>query len=62
MLVRAIEKGYGGLPGQHAIREPGDVFEVEDGAKATWFQPAEPPRKEGGKPNHGKQTGDTLVG
>ena len=37
MKVRAIKQGfYGG-----ARRRVGDVFEAEDGAKASWFEPAE---------------------
>jgi hypothetical protein len=33
MKVRALQKGYHGV-----LREPGDVFEVEDGAKSKWFE------------------------
>ena len=37
MKVRAIKQGfYGG-----ARRRVGDVFEAEDGAKASWFEPVE---------------------
>ena len=37
MKVRAIKQGfYGG-----ARRRVGDVFEAEDGAKASWFEPTE---------------------
>ncbi len=37
MKVRAMKQGfYGG-----ARRRVGDVFEAEDGAKASWFEPAE---------------------
>ena len=37
MQVRAIKQGfYGG-----ARRRVGDVFEAEDGAKASWFAPVE---------------------
>lgn len=37
MRVRAITMGfYGG-----ARRRPGDVFEVPDGTKGTWFKPAD---------------------
>lgn len=57
MLVRATAVGYAGKNG-HALRQPGDVFEVEDGAKATWFEPVEEPK--GSKPK-GKPGGDNLV-
>ena len=44
MKVRAMKQGfYGG-----ARRRVGDVFEAEDGAKASWFEPAE--AAEAGKP------------
>ena len=37
MKVRAMKQGfYGG-----ARRRVGDVFEAADGAKASWFEPAE---------------------
>lgn len=37
MKVRAMKQGfYGG-----ARRRVGDVFKAEDGAKASWFEPAE---------------------
>lgn len=36
MQVIATARGYLG-----AIREPGDVFEVEDGLTASWFTPVE---------------------
>lgn len=37
MKVRAMKQGfYGG-----ARRRVGDVFEAEDGAKASWFEPVE---------------------
>lgn len=64
MLVRAIEMGYAGKDG-HAIRHPGDVFEIEDEiAKVslakkggTWFEPVE-----SDKPKRpGKAEVDTLV-
>ncbi|WP_156173927.1 MULTISPECIES: hypothetical protein [Cupriavidus] len=45
MLVRATAQGYAGKDG-HQLREPGDVFEVEDGAKATWFVPVEKDEKQ----------------
>lgn len=34
MKVTATAKGYMG-----SIREPGDVFEVADGLKGSWFTP-----------------------
>lgn len=40
MRVIAIAQGYGGKD-KHAIREPGDVFEVPEGSKASWFKPVE---------------------
>jgi hypothetical protein len=36
MEVIATARGYLG-----AIREPGDVFEVEDGLTGSWFKPTE---------------------
>lgn len=36
MQVIATARGYHG-----SLREPGDTFEVPDGAKATWFAPVE---------------------
>lgn len=36
MKVRAIKQGFYG-----SLRRVGDVFEAEDGAKASWFEPAE---------------------
>lgn len=50
MRVIAIEKGYGGKPGNHQIREPGDEFEVEDGAHDVWYKPvnAKPTNKPAG--------------
>lgn len=54
MRVIATAEGYGGK-GRHQTRKPGDVFEVEDGAKATWFKPvdeeeAAPRSRKGSKP------------
>lgn len=59
MLVRAKAAGYAGKGG-HALRQPGDVFEVEDeSAKVslakpggTWFEPVEEKKDE--KPSGGK--------
>lgn len=44
MKVIATARGYYGH-----LREPGDVFDVEDGSKATWFKP--PTKKEAEKAN-----------
>lgn len=45
MQVRALKTGYFG-----ALRKEGDVFDVPDGAQASWFvpvetEPAEKPKK-----------------
>lgn len=58
MLVRAIQQGYAGKGG-HQLREPGDVFEIEDEVAkvslakpgGTWFEPveADKPQRPGGK-------------
>lgn len=40
MRVIAIAQGYGGKD-KHAIREPGEQFEVPDGAKASWYEPVD---------------------
>lgn len=40
MKVIATALGYGGKDG-HQLRQPGEVFEVADGEKATWFEPVE---------------------
>lgn len=37
MKVKAVKPGFFGK-----LREPGDEFEVPEGAKATWFKPIEP--------------------
>lgn len=37
MKVRALQPGYAGKDG-HQYRNPGDVFEVEDGAEAPWYE------------------------
>lgn len=57
MKVRATALGYAGKDG-HALRQPGDVFEIDDAqAKqslsrpgGTWFEPVEEPKKEEKKP------------
>jgi hypothetical protein len=45
MKVVATAKGYLG-----SIREPGDVFEVADGAKGSWFTPLPEEPKAADKP------------
>lgn len=42
MKVTATKQGYFGK-----LREPGDVFEVPEGEKASWFEPVpvEEPKK-----------------
>lgn len=65
MLVRALQVGYAGKGG-HALREPGDVFEIDDEqAKVslakpggTWFEAVEEPKREGRK---ARGEGDALV-
>ena len=60
MRVIATATGYGGKDG-HQLREPGDVFEIEDEVAkvslarsgGTWFKPVEdekPGRGQGNKP------------
>lgn len=38
MKVKATELGYGGLP-RHQLRQPGEVFDVRDGSKDSWYEP-----------------------
>ena len=38
MNVKAIDRGYGGV-GTHSIRELGDIFDMPEGAKGSWFVP-----------------------
>lgn len=40
MKVIATAVGYAGKDG-HQLRQPGDVFEVPEGSKASWFKPVE---------------------
>ncbi|OZI58711.1 hypothetical protein [Bordetella genomosp. 1] len=64
MLVRATKQGYGGKNGQHQLREEGDVFEVEDGAKGSWFEPVEKSDdsgNRGGSNRRGRQSDDALA-
>lgn len=35
--VRALERGYDNV----AVREPGDEFEMPEGASGPWFEPVE---------------------
>ncbi len=49
MKVIAIKKGYFGK-----LREPGDVFDVPDKSKASWFEPANGKK---GKPEADKEPG-----
>jgi len=66
MQVRALQLGYGGLAGQHALRQPGEVFEMDDAIakvslarkEGTWFEQVD--GKKGGKPAD-KQEGEQLV-
>lgn len=44
MKVKATKQGYLGK-----IREAGDVFEVPDGLKASWFKPVEKAEAEAAK-------------
>lgn len=53
MKVEAIKTGFHGK-----LREPGDVFEVPDGSKATWFTPVE----KTGKPSGGRQAPKEQAG
>jgi hypothetical protein len=51
MKVIATATGYDGI----VVREPGEVFEIKDGKKGSWFKPAEEleasvPRGKGKKP------------
>lgn len=41
MKVRAKERGV-----YQTLREPGDVFEVADGAAASWFEPVAQPMED----------------
>lgn len=44
MEVRATKPGFYGQ-----YRNEGDVFEVADGSKASWFEPTKAPAKDGAK-------------
>lgn len=47
MEVRAIERGFFGK-----LREPGDVFDVPDGATASWWEEAEGGEESPPEPKH----------
>ena len=48
MKVRALQPCYAGKDG-HQYRNPGDIFEVEDGAEAACYEPVDKkPGKKGG--------------
>lgn len=59
MEVIATKVGYYGK-----LREPGDTFEVPEGATASWFEPTQKPdvvtQKAASKPT-GKKRVDDLV-
>lgn len=64
MKVIATAVGYAGKDG-HQLRQPGDVFEVPDGSKATWFKSVEDDeqgdRPRGNRKADGKQAGHDLT-
>lgn len=62
MRVIAIAQGYGGKD-KHALREPGDQFEVPDGDTASWYEPIEEsePTPAGGKKGSRQQSGHDLA-
>ncbi len=45
MKVRAIARGFYNSD----LKEPGEVFDAKDGAKASWFEPVRKPRKKAKK-------------
>lgn len=49
MEVIATAKGYHG-----SLREPGESFDVPDGTKGSWFQPAEAPEPKPAPKGKGK--------
>lgn len=59
MRVIATERGYFGV-----LREPGDVFDVPERSKATWFEPvkAEPKGKSKDTPSEDKPADDEPKG
>ena len=57
MKVIATKPGYHGK-----LREPGDIFDVADGSKASWFEPVEKKaeaKKATNKADADKQDSDT---
>ncbi|WP_088158076.1 hypothetical protein [Achromobacter xylosoxidans] len=60
MRVIAIAQGYGGKE-KHAIREPGEQFEVPDGVKASWYEPVEEEAAPAGNKKGGKPSGHDLA-
>jgi hypothetical protein len=57
MKVIATRLGYFGK-----LREAGDVFEVPDGTKASWFQPVEPKVQSKGSKKPEAQAVEGLAG
>lgn len=60
MRVIAIAQGYGGKD-KHAIREPGEQFEVPDGAKASWYEPVDEPKTTPAGNKKNQQTSHDLA-
>lgn len=58
MLVRATGVGYGGKDG-HALRQPGETFEMPDGAKGSWFEPVD--SKKGRQSREGSTENEQLA-
>ena len=57
MQVRATKKGYHIGP-----RNPGELFEVPNGSKASWFEPVERKKTKGEDKEESKPTdGNPLV-
>lgn len=64
MKVIANAVGYAGKDG-HQLRQPGDVFEVPEGSKASWFKPVDDDeqadRPRGNRKAGGQQAGHDLT-
>lgn len=64
MKVIATAVGYAGKDG-HQLRQPGDVFEMPEGSKASWFKPVDDDeqgdRPRGGRKADSKQAGQDLA-
>ena len=56
MKVIASKLGFYGK-----LRQPGDEFEVQDGAKASWFEPVEKPADKPQAKRGAKQDSADLV-